>query len=411
MKILEINSVNYGSTGKIMFSIADVAETQGHTVYTTSGFTKRKTKGKHWFMTSHAPAKLFHTYMARLTGLNGCFSVLPTLVLIARMNQIKPDLIHCHNLHGWYINLPLFFRYVKKHKIPMVWTLHDCWAMTGQCPHFTILKCDKWKTGCHDCPYPHNEYPESYVDRAEAMWNLKKKWFTGVENLTIVTPSQWLAKLVKQSFLKEYPVQVINNGIDLNLFKPTNSTFRERYGLEGKYIILGVSLGWNYKKGLDVFVELAQRLSDNYQIVLIGTNEEVDQQLPKNIVSIHSTNNQKELAEIYSAADVFVNPTREENYPTVNMEALACGTPVVTFKTGGSPEMLDETCGVVVPCDDVEKLKKTVEDICEKHMYDAQKCTNKARQFDRNKCFQEYVELYATQVKKANLPNHGEERK
>ena len=173
------------------------------------------------------------------------------------MEKIKPDLVHCHNLHGWYLNLPLFFRYIKKHHIPVVWTLHDCWALTGQCPHFTISKCEKWKTGCHDCPYPHNEYPQTIVDRSKEMWNLKKKWFTGVENMTIVTPSQWLADLVKQSYLKEYPVQVINNGIDLTVFKPTESTFRAKYHLENKYIILGVSLGWNYKKGLDVFVELS----------------------------------------------------------------------------------------------------------------------------------------------------------
>lgn len=394
MKIFEINSVNYGSTGKLVSSIADLAEEKGHEVYRTSGFTKRKIKGKRWFITSHAPAKLFHTYMARLTGLNGCFSVLPTISLIARLRRIKPDLIHCHNLHGWFLNLPLFFKYIKKAQIPIVWTLHDCWAFTGQCPHFTVANCDKWKTGCHDCPFPHDEYPQARVDRSELMWRIKKKWFTGVKNMTIVTPSQWLADLVNQSYLGEYPVQVINNGIDLSVFTPTSSNFRDRYGIGDKYIVLGVSLGWGDKKGLDVFAELSKRLPESYQIVLVGTNGDTDSVLPDNIISIHSTNNQQELAEIYTASDVFANPTREENYPTVNMEALACGTPVVTFNTGGSPEIIDESCGIVVDCNDIDAMECAIKNVCENKLFSEAACLKHAEDFDSNVRFQEYIDLY-----------------
>ena len=214
--------------------------------------------------------------------------------------------------------------------------------------------------------------------------------------MTIVTPSQWLAGLVKESYLKDYPVRVINNGIDVDVFKPSDSNFRVQHNIPtNKFILLGISFGWGKRKGLDVFVELANRLASNkYQIVLVGTDEKVDKLLPPNIISIHTTQNQKELAEIYTAADLFVNPTREENYPTVNMEALACGTPVLTFKTGGSPEIIDETCGSVVPCDDIDALESEIRRICETNPYSTEDCLKRAESFDMNLRFKEYVKLY-----------------
>ena len=217
--------------------------------------------------------------------------------------------------------------------------------------------------------------------------------------MTIVTPSQWLADLVKESFLAEYPVKVIHNGIDLSVFQPTENDFREKYGLQNKKIILGVAFGWGERKGLDVFVELAKRLDcEQYQIVLVGTDDSVDKQLPTNIISIHRTQNQTELAKIYTAADLFVNPTREENYPTVNMESLACGTPVLTFRTGGSPEIIDETCGAVVACDDVNGLEKEILRIFEQVPFSEDDCLKRATRFDMQDRFKEYVSLYDTVV-------------
>lgn len=213
--------------------------------------------------------------------------------------------------------------------------------------------------------------------------------------MTIVTPSEWLASLVKESYLKYYPVKVINNGIDLNVFKPTESDFRKKYALENKYIVLGVAFGWGRRKGLDVFVELARRLDkEKYKVVLVGTDDNVDKLLPENIISIHRTQNQTELAEIYTAADVFANPTREENYPTVNMESVACGTPVVTFNTGGSPEMLDETCGAAVAKDDNDAMYNEIIRICEAKPYSLEACIKKAKGFDKNEKFGEYIRLY-----------------
>jgi glycosyltransferase involved in cell wall biosynthesis len=228
------------------------------------------------------------------------------------------------------------------------------------------------------------------------MWRLKKKWFTGVEDMTIVTPSQWLAGLVKESILKDYTVKVIHNGIDLSIFKSMPNNFREKYGIpENKKILLGVAFGWGIRKGLDVFLELEKRLDPHkYQIVLVGTDDKVDKQLPAGIISIHRTQNQQELAEIYTAADLFVNPTREENYPTVNMESLACGTPVLTFRTGGSPEILDENTGAVVDCDDIDALEQEIVRICDKKPHSMEACLTRAKSFDMNERFEEYIKLY-----------------
>ncbi len=227
------------------------------------------------------------------------------------------------------------------------------------------------------------------------MWKLKRKWFTGVQNMTIITPSEWLANLVRQSYLKEYPIKVINNGIDLNVFKPTKSDFRQKHHLENKYILLGVAFGWGKRKGLDVFIDLAKRLDDRFQIVLVGTNDDVDKLLPANIISVHKTNNQQELAEIYTAADLFVNPTREENYPTVNMESISCGTPVLTFKTGGSPEIPNVKTGYVVDVDDIDEMERQIIKICTERVFSKEDCLKRATAFNADKKYMEYIELYS----------------
>lgn len=399
MRIVQINGGAKGSTGKIMMGIAEVARAQGHEVMCASPITTtNRDAGEDcgYYRIGTFNSRRVNVALARITGFNGCFAWLETYKLLKKIDEFKPDIIHLHNLHDSYINLSMLFSYIKKHNVPTVWTLHDCWAFTGQCPYFTIVKCDKWKAGCHNCPQ-YKEYPASLYDNTKKMWQLKKKWFTGVKNMTIVTPSEWLAGLARESYLKQYPIEVINNGIDLNMFKPTHSNFREQYGIPGdKYIVLGVSFAWGYRKGLDCFVEMAEKLGEQYQIVLVGTDDEIDKNLPHNIISIHRTQNQKELAEIYSAAEVFVMPTREENYPTVNMEAIACGTPVVTFDTGGSPEMLDDKTGIVVDANDIEATKKAIKDICEKkRCNDEEYIVAYSKNFDMKKRFAEYIELYA----------------
>lgn len=395
MKICLINTVDYGSTGKIMMQLKHVSEKHGFVAktFSRSWLFKSKKKKNHTYF-GYAIENLVHRIVAPFIGCESLLSFWGTFFLCRQLLKNKIELIHLHNIHGYYFCFPLFFRFVKKYNIPIIWTLHDCWCFTGRCPHFVLLKCERWKNGCHDCPYPCRCYPSAYMDNSRKMWKLKKKYFTGVKKMTLVTPSQWLANLVKQSFLKDYPVRCINNGIDLSVFKPSESDFLCRYGIVEKKVVLGVAFGWGSRKGLDVFVELSKHLPEKYQIVLVGTNDKVDVLLPKNILSIHRTQNQQELAEIYTAADVFVNPTREDTYPTVNMEALACGTPVVTFKTGGSPEILDETCGSVVPFDDIDAMEMEIRRICEEKPYSKDSCVTRAKSFDMNQRFEEYVDLY-----------------
>ncbi|HOP11774.1 MAG TPA: glycosyltransferase [Oscillospiraceae bacterium] len=399
MRIAEINMLSSGSTGNIMLNIAKCARGVGidARTYSTHVFSKKYTKcppaptGHKYFGTYFENG--LHFILTRITGCNGCFSYFGTQRLIDELKEYKPDAIHLHNLHQFCFHLPSLFRYLKSSGTPVVWTLHDCWTFTGQCPHFLMAGCNKWKTGCHHCPQ-FREYPKSYMDQTKRMYKLKKKWFCSIPNMTLVTPSQWLADLVKQSFLGEYPVRVINNGIDLHVFKPTPSDFRERYGLTGKRLILGVAYGWGPRKGLDIFIDLSKRLDpEKYQIILVGTNDKTDKLLPPEIISIHRTQNQKELAEIYTAADVFANPTREDNFPTVNIESLACGTPVITFNSGGSPEIPDETCGLVVSCNDIDTLYDEIVRVCETKPFSEEACLKRARSFDMNNKFMEYVRL------------------
>lgn len=399
-RLCYINLGNYGSTGKIVYGISSIAEKNG--IRTFRCFPNEsmniEMRKNDYIISSNLYLKI-NRKLAIYFGRIGKFNIFSTIRLLRFITKIKPDILHLHNLHNSYVNLPLLFDYIKKNRINVIWTLHDCWSFTGRCPHFVMAKCDKWKTGCYDCPYPKKSYPQSYIDTTRTMWKLKRNWFTGIDNCMLVTPSQWLADLVKQSYLKDYPVKVIKNGIDLAVFKPIKSDFRCRYGLVGKKVVLGVAFGWDARKGLDVFIELSKRFPDDYRIVLVGTDDYVDQQLPANIISIHRTQNQTELAEIYTAADVFVNPTREEVLGLVNVESLACGTPVVTFKTGGCPECIDETCGTVVPCNDVDALKMEILRICEENPYSKDACIAYSKNFDMNARFQEYVDLYKEYAK------------
>ncbi|MBQ3006895.1 MAG: glycosyltransferase [Clostridia bacterium] len=399
MKTVQINMCSDGSTGKIMLHVAETARQHGHEseTFSTHQFSVKYKKLPsapecHNYFGSYFENAI-HYILGTRVGFNGCWSFFSTARLVRKLKKIKPDILHLHNLHGFCINLPLLFGYIKKHKVKTVWTLHDCWAFTGQCPHFDMIGCEKWKTGCSECPQ-YNAYPKCSFDHSEIMWKKKKKWFSDVHVLVLVTPSEWLAGLVKQSFLKDYPVKVINNGIDLSVFRPVESDFRSKYGLYDEYIVLGVSFGWSNRKGLDVFCELSERLDNGYRIVLVGTDEKTEALLPEKIISIRRTDSQTELAEIYSAADLFVNPTREENYPGVNMEALACGTPVLTFGTGGSPEIINESCGFSVEKDNIDELEKQIKRICEEKPYSAAACIERARSFDMKDRYREYVELY-----------------
>ena len=397
MKVLQINSVcGYGSTGRIVTDIYNVLEKQGHSCLVAYG-RGNAPKEINSLKIGNDFDNYMHAVKARIFDVHGFGSKRATREFLEKVEEYNPDIIHLHNIHGYYINIELLFNYLEKANKPVVWTLHDCWTFTGHCAHFDYIGCDKWQYGCSNCPQK-KRYPRSLLfDNSETNYQKKKELFTGIQNMTIVTPSKWLANLVHKSFLKDYNVQVINNGIDLDRFKPTVSDFRQRYKLEDKIVILGVASVWEDRKGFKYFLDLAKMLDKDYQIVLVGVTNKQLSQLPKNIIGIKRTNSLKELAEIYSAVDVFLNPTLEDNFPTTNLEALACGTPVVTFNTGGSVECIDAKCGLVVPKGDTNSIIQ----ILKKRngiQLNAIDCVRRARAFDKSARYQDYINLYMNKL-------------
>lgn len=338
MKILMINvDCGTGSTGRICTDLAEALEKQGHEVRIAYG--RDAIPQKYAIRIGNDFDVYSHILQARLFDRMGFGSKRATKKFIEWVKEYDPDVIHLHNIHGYYINIEVLFSYLKTCGKKIIWTLHDCWAFTGHCAFFDYVGCTKWKTGCEHCSQK-TEYPARVgIDGSKRNYGVKKELFSGVHNLTIVTPSEWLAKLLKESFLAEYPVNVIHNGVDTSTFRPIESNIKERFGIgEDIKVILGVASVWDRRKGLEDFLKLSKLLNDKYKIVLIGLNKKQIEMLPNNILGIERTENIQELVAWYSAADVFVNPTYEDNYPTTNLEAIACGTPVITYDTGGSGE-------------------------------------------------------------------------
>ncbi len=395
MKVVQINATcGAGSTGKISVEISKLLSAKGieNYIFYFEGESDYPTGRKittDYYLKSQA-------LLSRAFGYYGFNSKSATKRLIEEIENVNPDIIHLHNIHCHGCNLQLLFEYLKNKKTKLVWTFHDCWAFTGYCMYFDMVGCDKWVTGCENCPQK-SKYSWIF-DNSKTLYEKKKSILKDLD-LTIVTPSEWLAGITKKSYLGNYPVKVINNGIDLSLFEPTGSNFKENYGIADKYMLLGVSFDWDERKGLNDFVQLSKELDKEYKIVLVGVNDNLKAQLPESIIAIGRTKTQKELAEIYSSADVFVNPTKEENFPTVNIECLACGTPIVSYETGGSSEIFDEACGVSVPKGDIEKLKTQIINICESKPFTKEACVKRSSNFNSKDKFSEYVVLYEELLK------------
>lgn len=361
MKVLMINVVcGIRSTGRICTDLAVALEKEGHEVKIAYGreevpeqFQKYAVKIGNSF-----DVKL-HGLKARFFDASGFGSQRVTQKFIEWIRLYDPDIIHLHNIHGYYVNVKLLFDYLRNCHKKIIWTLHDCWALTGHSAYCDAVNCEQWKNGCYQCPQML-EYPKSIIDCSKSNWIKKKKCFSDIDNLKIITPSYWLKGVVERSFLKRYPVKVIHNGIDTSEFRRMKSDFREIHKLTDKFVLLGVASNWNDLKGYADFIKLAQMLDDTCCIVLVGVSAEQMKELPSNIIGIQTTNNTKELAQIYSAANLFLNLTYCDNYPTVNLEAIACGTPVITYKTGGSPESLKFGEGMSILQGDIESVYKCV---------------------------------------------------
>lgn len=400
MTVLEINSMPVGSTGKIMFDIGSLAKKNKINVFYAFPEFDAPIPDNHiedsYVIGNKAEIMISHV-LGRVTGYNDCFSYFSTKQLLKHIEKINPDIIHMHNLHNCYLNLELLFTYVKQHDIKIVWTLHDCWSFTGGCPHFTLIGCEKWKTECYQCPQL-SRYPKSYRDKSKQLFRIKRKNFTDIKHLTIVTPSHWLANMVNQSFLKNYPVKVIHNGIDLNIFHANSQNIHNELCEKNQILILGVAFRWDERKGLNTFIELSKMLDKKYQILLLGIDENTRKNLPENIKTIQKITDQYKLAQYYSAADIFINPTLEDNYPTTNLEAIACGTPVITYDTGGSPESVTADVGKVVEQNNTIGLCEAIDSVSRELEKYSINCQKKSEEFCRNNMCQAYVNLYCSET-------------
>ena len=366
MKLLQINtSLNTSSTGKIVCQIGKMCIDSGDQSYIA--FSGRYPENRDIANTFRIGFKLdfyWHALVTRIFDRHGFGSIRATKKLLKQIDYIKPDIIHLHNLHGYYINIETLFNYLASSKIPIVWTMHDCWPFTGHCSHFEYVKCKKWEKACYSCPQ-RSLYPSSLiVDNSKENFLKKKRLFNSVNKMTIVPVSRWLDNQIKYSYLNGFNSRVIRNGIDLEVFKPSESkAFIEDYNLQNKFIILGVASVWSERKGFFEFIKLRELLGEEFAIVLVGVNLKLQKILPKNIISIARTSNQTQLAQIYSCSDLYLNLTFEDTYPSTNLESIACGTQVVTYKTGGSPESIFEGGGYVVDQGDIETVKNLIEDM------------------------------------------------
>ena len=401
MRVLQVNSVcGIGSTGRIATDLHEILQKHGNESYIAFG----RNEAMNCETSIRIGTKYdqyYHVFLTRIFDRHGQGSKSATKHFIHEIIQLQPDIIHLQNIHGYYIHYIELFQFLREYGKPVIWTLHDCWAFTGHCAHFEYVGCLKWETHCHKCPQKA-EYPKSILfDNSKNNFDIKRDSFCKLDNLTIVTPSDWLSRLVRKSFLNDYRVVVINNGIDLDVFRPCKSNFRERNNIVNKYILLGVTNIWDEKKGFKYFLDLSIQLTLDEVIVLVGVTESQKRNLPINIIGITKTNNIIELAEIYSTSDIFVNPTLQDNFPTTNIESLACGTPIVTFHTGGSIESVSEDCGLIAKKGDLQDLILKIRVIKDngKSSYSKQ-CIERAKKlYDKNERYLDYITLYEEVLK------------
>ncbi len=396
MKILFVNSVcGTGSTGRICTDLAEYLSERGwecRIAYGRQPDVPEKYR-KYAMPIGEKRDVMIHALATRLLDAHGFFSGSATKKWLEEVKTFDPDIIHLHNIHGYYLNIPMLFSYIKESGKPVLWTLHDCWPFTGHCTHYDYIGCDKWKTGCHDCPQK-DQYPATIgLDCSSSNFRRKKELFSSLPGMILATPSQWLADQVSNSFLKDYPVYVVNNGVDFSQFKPTDSNIREKYGLFGKKVVLGVAGVWTDRKGLPVFSELAKKLGDGYQIALVGLGERQIREMPDSILGIPRTNSLQELAAWYSAADVYVNASAEETMGLTALEAAACGTPAVVLDATALPEFAQVIGGKVVPVADIGALAKAVEEACLKKQ---RMTVPDLSQFYSEAMAERYIRLYET---------------
>lgn len=394
MKVLMINVVcGIRSTGRICTDLANALEKQGHEVKIAYGRENVPEQFQKYAVRIGTDLDIkLHGIKARLFDKAGFGSKKATEKFIDWVKEYDPDIIHLHNIHGYYINIEILFAYLKVCGKKIIWTMHDCWALTGHSAYCDSSGCEKWKKGCGKCPQLR-EYPRAYVDNSKHNWIKKKNIFSNIPNMTIVTPSIWLENMVKQSYLKDIPIKVIYNGVDTSKFKPSRNDIKKCFNIEDKFMILGVATAWDDMKGLGDFIRLAGKLDASFQVVLVGLTEKQIKSLPNSIIGIKRTANVEELAQIYSAADVFVNLTYCDSYGLVNVEAALCGTPVISYDTGGCKESVGKH-GVVVKKGDLDSIIRIIKD----RKNESKKIEINAQIYDTKRYLEESMSVYRESI-------------
>lgn len=391
MRVAHINvEWNTGGPGTIAHDICEVSLKNGIECLAAYGRGEADLEYESFKIDTKVEVAL-HAGVSRILSNEGEGSFWATKRLIKRLDIFKPDIIHLHTLLGHYLNHKLLFDYIRKNDIQTVWTIHDCSPFTGHCINFDRVKCEKWKKQCEECPLS-KDYPYSLVfDTSKKVYNKRKALYGDLKNLHLVVPSNWMERIVKESFLKNLDISVINNGINLSNFCRVNTDNRERYNLDGKIVLLAVAFNWTEMKGWKLLNELAELLDEQFALVVIGNKDESN--MNDKIISIPATDKKEELIKWYSSADIFINPTLGDNFPTVNIEALSCGLPVVTCNTGGSPEIAGNEMGKIVYSNTAEEFCDKII-MCVKEGYNPEDCHLYAKKYDKNICYKKYIELY-----------------
>ena len=396
MKIVSINSLNTGSTGRIMRQIADQAKLRGHDVVLCYPHSRTNE-------INHQKSAIYivNRYIRRIGALLDFIGLyrfafgISTLLFLLKVDKLRPDVVHLHNLHGSYINIYLLFKYLKKRNITVFWTLHDCWAFTGHCGHYITIGCTKWTSGCHSCP-KYMDYPSSLFDDSRGRYRYKKSLFTDLPNLTLVPVSKWLASQCSQSFLKDLPLKPISNGIDIRTFSYCKSDVKIRYGIQGKFVAIGLATSWGEDKGFSDYLELASLLSDDEVILMVGLTEELKSKLPSNIIGISRTESIEELVSLYSSVDVLLSLSKAETFGLTIIEAMSCGTPAIAYDNTAQKELILPETGFLVKTgaiEDVYQCMKTVRS--NGRDFYAQNCRKYVEtKFSDSLQYSKYVDLY-----------------
>ncbi|MFI3792192.1 glycosyltransferase [Streptococcus uberis] len=403
MKILQINSViSYGSTGAIVRDIYDVLNSEGHDCLVAFG-RGDYVDGYKSIKFSSSIEVLVHMLSSRIFDNHGLMSQYSTKKLIKLIKEFEPDIIQLHNIHGYYLNYKLLFEYLSKTNIPIVWLMHDQWALSGGPAYIDDIESHRMSRSISE----KSSYPKTFfLDRYFNNLNQKVKSFSKLNNLTIVTPSNWLSEQFKKSFLGHNNVRTIHNGIDISCFKPSFIFDSNRENISTKKQLLGVASVWDYRKGAEFFYKLSRDLGNEYHIRMVGVDDSIESYVKSNNLNIElikKTNSRQELVDLYTQADILINPTLQDNFPTVNIESLACGTPVITFDTGGSGEsIINEKTGLIIKKGSYDMLLKAIKKWPKKNQDIVLNCVEHSKLFDKKVIYSKYIKLYKKILEEKN---------